>query len=148
MKKNFLLPLVIIMSIVVGIFIILSLLIYTQHQTHSQYYTQYLPKNSLGNLQEYEWKDALLPDYEYYLKVSLKRKEFEIYCNQLSLQPYSQQHRLEHMSITCEGIFSSQIQSWWQCKQSIDSAFIWVSSREYNVARYENGYLYFYACRE
>lgn len=109
-------------------------------------YQKCLPTTA-SDIKVFVWKEDLLPDYEYYLKAKISKQDFLRYIDTFNLVLYSDTLKFEDDAIWngLSGVFRDSVKTWWLVDESKDSSYIWNKGQEWNVAKYENGYLYFYA---
>ena len=109
-------------------------------------YRKLLPK-SATDIKDFYWEDGFLPDYEYYLRATISREDFEIYLDSLDLvlNTDSSKYTDEIGNMTTGGSCLNEIKDWWDVESNQDSIFVWQNGHEWNIARYIKGYLYLYA---
>jgi hypothetical protein len=99
---------------------------------------------SASEIRQHYWGETFLPDYEYFIKAKIPAEEFEPFARGRGLTPHTadRQYSDKTRSISWS---SAEKLKWWDPSASVEGTYVAQAGDAWVMAKYENGYLYYYA---
>jgi hypothetical protein len=99
---------------------------------------------SASEIRQFYWGEDFLPDYTYHLKAKMREEEFEAFVRRHGLTLHSAERQYADKSRSASWSSAEKLK-WWDPSASLEGTYVTQEGDGWVLAKYENGYLYYYA---
>lgn len=99
--------------------------------------------SSAREIRDQQWREWLLPDYQYLLKARITAAEFNDYVKQLGLTPHTSARRYSGETVWLRwDAAPPESGHWWNPTESLDGTFVHQEGDTWTFAKWEGGFVF------